>query len=123
MKTIIMGYNGSIETKQNRIKLTERLLNSYGDNLVFLQTAHPISSYQQRMPSHSNVFQVLLVFQEFAVKKAALIPEELGLKCIEDATPFPWPIKSLDLREKQYLKLRSLSLKDYCLLNKATMVS
>ena len=42
---------------------------------------------------------------------------------IEDATPFPWPNKSLDLREKRYLKLRSLSLKDYCLLNKATMVS
>ena len=40
---------------------------------------------------------------------------------IEDA--FLWPIKSLDLREKRYLKLRSLSLKDYCLLNKATMVS
>ena len=48
---------------------------------------------------------------------------ELVLKCIQDATPFPWPIKSLDLREKLYLKLRSLSLKDYCLLNKATMVS
>ena len=57
------------------------------------------------------------------MKKAALILGELLLKCIEDATPFPWPIKSLDLREKQYLKLRSLSLKDYCLLNKATMVS
>ena len=45
------------------------------------------------------------------------------LKCIEDATRFPWPVKSLDLREKQYLTLRSLSLKDYCLLNIATMVS
>ena len=43
------------------------------------------------------------------MKKAALILGELVLKCIEDATPFPWPIKSLDLREKQYLKLRSLS--------------
>ena len=57
------------------------------------------------------------------MKKAALILGELVLKYIEDATPFPWPTKSLDLREKQYLKLRSLSLKDYCLLNKATMVS
>ena len=57
------------------------------------------------------------------MKKAALIPGELVLKCIEDGTPFPWPIKSLDSREKQYLKLRSLSLKDYCLPNKATMVS
>ena len=85
--------------------------------------AHPISSYQQRMPSHSHVFQVLLVLQEFTVKKAALILGELVLICIEDATPFPWPINSLDLREKQYLKLQSLSLKDYCLLNKATMVS
>ena len=43
------------------------------------------------------------------MKKAALILRELVLKCIKDATPFPWPIKSLDLREKQYLKLRSLS--------------
>ena len=75
------------------------------------------------MPAHSNVFQVLLVFQEFTMKKTALIPGELVLRCTEDATPFPWPIKSLDLREKQYLKLRSLSLKDYCPLNKATMVS
>ena len=75
------------------------------------------------MPSHSNDFQVLLVFQEFTMKKAALIPEELVLNCTEDVALFPWPIKSLDLREKQYLKLRSLSLKDYCLLNKATMVS
>ena len=75
------------------------------------------------MPSHSNVVQVLLVFQEFTMKKAALILGELVLRCIEDATPFPWPIKSLDFREKQYLKLRSLSLKDYCLPNKATMVS
>ena len=33
-----MEYNGSIETKQSRIKLTERLLNSYVDKLVFLQT-------------------------------------------------------------------------------------
>ena len=72
------------------------------------------------MPSHSNVFQVLLVFHE----ESCINSRRIGiLKCIEDATPFPWPIKSLDLREKQYLKLRSLSLKDYCLLNKATMVS
>ena len=61
------------------------------------------------MPSHSNVFQILLVFQEFTKKKPALILAELVLKCIEDTKPFPWPIKSLDLREKQYLKLRSLS--------------
>ena len=33
-----MDYNGSIETKKSRIKLTEWLLNSYGDKLVFLQT-------------------------------------------------------------------------------------
>ena len=38
MGTIIMEYNGSIETKQSRIKLTERLLISYGDKLEFLQT-------------------------------------------------------------------------------------
>ena len=38
METIIMEYNGRIETKQSRIKLTERLLNSYVDKLVFLQT-------------------------------------------------------------------------------------
>ena len=57
------------------------------------------------------------------MKKAALIPGELVLQRTEDATPFTWPIKSLDLREKQYLKLQLLSLKDYCLLNKATMVS
>ena len=38
METIIMEYNSSIETKQSRIKLTERLLNSYGDKLEFLQT-------------------------------------------------------------------------------------
>ena len=43
------------------------------------------------------------------MKKAALILGELVLRYIEDATPFPWPIKSLDLTEKQYLKLRSLS--------------
>ena len=38
METIVMEYSGSIETKQSRIKLTERLLNSYSDKLVFLQT-------------------------------------------------------------------------------------
>ena len=37
-ETIIMEYNGSIESKQSRIKLTERCLNSYVDKLVFLQT-------------------------------------------------------------------------------------
>ena len=37
-ETIMMEYNGSIETKQSRIKLTERLLNSDDDKLVFLQT-------------------------------------------------------------------------------------
>ena len=57
------------------------------------------------------------------MKKAALILGELVLKCKEDTTPLPWPIKSLDSREKQYLNLRLLSLKDYCILNKATMVS
>ena len=75
------------------------------------------------MPSHPNVFQVRPGFSGAHNKKAALIQGELVLKCIEDATPFPWPIKSVDLREKQYVKLRSLSLKDCCLLNKATMVS
>ena len=35
---IMMEYNGSIGTKQSRIKLTEWLLNSYGDKVVFLQT-------------------------------------------------------------------------------------
>ena len=44
------------------------------------------------------------------MKKAALILGELVLKCMEDTTLFPWPIKSLDLKEKQYLKLRSLFL-------------
>ena len=34
METVVMEYNGSIETKQSMIKLTERLLNSY---VVFLQ--------------------------------------------------------------------------------------
>ena len=38
METIIMEYSGSIETKQSEKKLIERLLNSYGDKLVFLQT-------------------------------------------------------------------------------------
>ena len=38
METIMMEYIGSIQTKQSRIKLIERLLNSYGDKLVFLQT-------------------------------------------------------------------------------------
>ena len=57
------------------------------------------------------------------MKKAELILGEFVLKCIEEGRPFPWPIKSLDLREKQYLKLRSLSLTDYCLLNKATILS
>ena len=33
-----MEYNGSIETKQSRMKLTKRLLNSYGDKRVLLQT-------------------------------------------------------------------------------------
>ena len=37
METIIMEYNGSIETNQSRIKLTERLLNSYSDNLSFFR--------------------------------------------------------------------------------------
>ena len=36
--TIMMEYNGSIGTKQSRITLIERLLNSYSDKLVFLQT-------------------------------------------------------------------------------------
>ena len=36
VNTIMMEYNGSIGTKQSRVKLTERLLNSY--KLVFLQT-------------------------------------------------------------------------------------
>ena len=31
------------------------------------------------------------------MKRAPLILRELVLKCIEDATPFPWPIKSKDL--------------------------
>ena len=51
------------------------------------------------------------------MKKAALILGELVLKCIEDATPSPWPIKSLDLRKN------NTSNYDHCLLNKATMVS
>ena len=38
VNTIMMEYNGSIGTKQSRIKLTERPLNSYGDKLVFLHT-------------------------------------------------------------------------------------
>ena len=38
VNTIMMEYNGSIGTNQSGIKLTERLLNSYGDKLVFLQT-------------------------------------------------------------------------------------
>ena len=32
------------------------------------------------------------------MKNAALILEELVLKCIEEATPFPWPVKSLDFK-------------------------
>ena len=38
VNTIMMEYNGSIGTKQSRVTLTGRLLNSYGDKLVLLQT-------------------------------------------------------------------------------------
>ena len=99
-----MEYNGSIGTKQSRIKLTERLLNSYGDKLVFLQ----LSARNAFTP---KCFPGTPCFSGAHNKKAALILGELVLKCIEDTTPFPWPIKSVDLREKQYLKLQSLSLK------------
>ena len=43
------------------------------------------------------------------MKKAALILGELVLKCKEDATPFPWPIESLDLRRN------NTSSYDHCL--------
>ena len=45
-----------------------------------------------------------VLFQEFTVKDATLIPGELVLKCIEKAiSPLPWPstIKSLNLREER----------------------
>ena len=38
VNTIMMEYNGNIGTRQSGIKLTERLLKSYGDKLVCLQT-------------------------------------------------------------------------------------
>ena len=33
-------YNGSIGTKQSRIRLMEQRLNSYSDNLLFLQAGY-----------------------------------------------------------------------------------
>ena len=37
METIMMEHNGSIGTKQSRIKLMEQRSNSYGDKVLFLQ--------------------------------------------------------------------------------------
>ena len=69
-------------------------------------------------------FPVIPGFSGVHSEKSCIDSRRIGTQMyIEDATPFPWPIKCLDLREKQYLTLRSLSLKDCCLLNKATMVS
>ena len=75
------------------------------------------------MPTHTKCFPGTPGFSGVHSEKAALIPGKMVLKCIEEGRPFPWPIKSLDLREKQHLKTRSLSLTDYCLLNKAITLS
>ena len=40
METTVMEYNGSIGTKQSRIRLMEQRLNSYGNKLLFLQAGY-----------------------------------------------------------------------------------
>ena len=116
-------YNCSIGTKQSRIRPVEQRLNSYGDKLLFLQAGyHSQQAVISKECLHSQYFSDT---PSFSGAKASLILRELVLKCIEEAIQLPWTptIESLVLREKQYLKLWSLFLKDYCLLNKATIDS
>ena len=79
----MMEHNGSIGTKQSRIRLMEKRLNSYGDKVCFFKLAsHTTTSYQQRMPSYS----VFSRYSQFFRSSQGKSPT----------------IESLVLREKQY---------------------
>ena len=57
METITMEYNGSIGTKQSRIRLMVQRLNSYGGRLLFLQAGyHTQQAVISKECLHTNVF-------------------------------------------------------------------
>ena len=102
----MMEHNGSIGTKQSRIRLMEQHLNSYGDKILFLQAdCHTQRVVISKECLHTQCFPDTPSFPETHREKAALILGELVLKCIEETIPLPWTltIESLVLREKQYL--------------------
>ena len=118
-----MKYNDSIGTEQSRISLMEQRLNSYSDKLLFLQAGY--HSQQVVISKEYLRSQYFPDTPSFLGGKVSSITGELVLKCTEEVIPLLWTptIESSVLQEKQYLKLWSLFFKDYCVINKAVIVS
>ena len=103
-----MERNGSIGTKQSRIKLMEQRLNSCGDKVLFLQAGcHTQQVVISKECLHTQCFLDTPSFSGAHREKGRFDSRESVITCIEEAIPLPWTltIESLVLREKQYLKL------------------
>ena len=116
METIMLEYNGTIGSKQSRYKLKERLSKINGEKLVFVQVEHQIP---QVVISKECLHAPILsrksgFFQEFTVKRAALILRELTLKFVDETLPLPWPptVESFESREASSPKLLEVFFKE-----------
>ena len=81
VNTIMMEHNGSIGTKQSRIRLMEQCLNSYGDKVLFLQAGYHSQQVviSKECPHIQKCFPGTPGFSGVHSEKAALISGELVL--------------------------------------------
>ena len=81
METIMMEYNGSIGTKQSRIRLMEQRLNSYGGKLPFLHAGY----YTQQVVLNKECLHIQCFidtpsFSEVHREKSRFDPREIGIQ-------------------------------------------
>ena len=109
MEKLMNRYNGTIGTKQSRYKLKERLIKSFGDQLVFLQAEYHVPQVViSKECLHNQILSRSTPFiEQFTIRRAALILQESVLQYLEEAVPLPWPptVESLAARDRNYPEL------------------
>ena len=101
LQSLLQIYGPVTWSKQYRCKLKARLLQSYGDKILFVTA--DINSPQlviSKMCLERNTSTIKHT-DEFIVKKAANLLKSSILKQIDDSTDLPWPptVESLKARE------------------------
>jgi hypothetical protein len=109
LETLQTVYGIGVGSRQSRHKLKERLLKTFGDQLVFLsQESHsPVVVISKECLQTQTLSNTLQFSNKSVVKKSAFALRDVALKFIDDVADNPWPptVESLNERASKIPEL------------------